>query len=81
MVSEKRPLCWWCESRPKTSEAAECLKYIDWQETAAMMRRECKGFSLDFGRIGDVRETEPWYRVKKSEQLSIDFSQTGGGGR
>jgi hypothetical protein len=76
-ISEKRPLCWWCEKRPQKGTARECGASLDWRETAAMERRQCKGFRLDFKRIGNTKDPEPWYR--RPEQMAIDFNAAGDG--
>ncbi|MDR2175487.1 MAG: hypothetical protein LBO82_06075 [Synergistaceae bacterium] len=89
MISEKWALCWWCERRPKSRAADECLADMDWRECAAMGRRACPKFRLDFARM-DAKESESRRRDPnqtlsqtlsqiraKPEQLNIDFAGDG----
>lgn len=74
MVTQKRPLCWWCWNRPGVRPANTCTANIDWRETAAMERKQCKRFHMDITRIGNTEEPEARHQTQTREQLNIDFS-------
>jgi hypothetical protein len=70
VITEKRPICWWCRRRPDKKTRAKCEAGLDWLDVVGMGRRACAQFALDMARIG-AREKEEAHA--KPEQLEINF--------
>ena len=75
VVSEERPLCWWCDHRPrKKTDFHLCGNGLDWQDVTAMERAACPGFALDEARAPDLNRSRD-RKLPRAEQLTIDFGE------
>jgi hypothetical protein len=58
VITEKRPICSWCEHRPGNKKADMCGRGLDWYDTVAMDRKACVSFELAQSKINkDITRT------------------------
>jgi hypothetical protein len=72
VITDERPICWWCINYPTHEKAELCKAWLDHLDVMGMGRKWCTRFELNRPKLGFKDETAK-NTSSHMNQLELDF--------